>query len=125
MAVAGGAFVQVHPSYFMPEALMPYSQASGAFDVLPSGGPLVRLSDGDLYAYIKRIDIRTKMAEHCGIDTSDFSGYSPHYGDGGALEVRRIALTMDQVNEFGPPPNPAKLTDPRAARYVAKHGENS
>jgi hypothetical protein len=62
MAVAGGAFVQVHPSYFMPEALMPYSQASGAFDVLPSGGPLVRLSDGDLYAYIKRIDIRTKMA---------------------------------------------------------------
>jgi hypothetical protein len=46
----------------MPEALMPYSQASGAFDVLPSGGPLVRLSDGDLYAYIKRIDIRTKMA---------------------------------------------------------------
>jgi hypothetical protein len=62
MAVAGGAFVQVHPSYFMPEALLPYSQASGAFDLLPGGGPLVRLSDGDLYAYIKRIDIRTKMA---------------------------------------------------------------
>lgn len=56
------AFIRVEPSYVLPELLLPYSQASGAFDLLPTGGPLVRLSDGDLLAYIKRIDIRTKMA---------------------------------------------------------------
>jgi hypothetical protein len=56
------AFVQVHPSYTMPELLLPYSQASGAFELLPTGEPLVRLSDGDLVAYIKRVDIRTKAA---------------------------------------------------------------
>jgi hypothetical protein len=56
------AFVQVHPSYTMPETLMPYNQASGAFDLLPDGAPMQRLSDGDLYVYIKRLDMRTRMA---------------------------------------------------------------
>jgi hypothetical protein len=46
----------------MPDTLMPYSQASGAFELLASGGPLIRLADGDLYAYIKRVDLRTRMA---------------------------------------------------------------
>lgn len=30
------------------------------------------------------------------------------------LHVNRIALTMDQVNQYGPPPNPAKVTDSRS-----------
>ena len=34
------------------------------------------------------------------------------------IEVRRIALNMDQVEEYGPPPNPAKQTDSRYARYA-------
>jgi hypothetical protein len=62
MANISPAFVQVHPSYFMPDTLMPYSQASGAFELLADGGPLIRLADGDLYAYIKRVDLRTRMA---------------------------------------------------------------
>lgn len=56
------AFVTLNPSYTLPEILLPYSQASGAFDLLPNGDLAVRLSDGDLVAYIKRADIRTKMA---------------------------------------------------------------
>ena len=40
-------------------------------------------------------------------------------------EVRRIALTMEQIEEVGPPPNPAKLTDSRCAEYIAKHGAQS
>lgn len=40
-------------------------------------------------------------------------------------EVRRIALTMAQIEEYGPPPNPAKLTDSRAAEYVARFGYDS
>jgi len=46
----------------MPEVLLQYQQVSGAFDTLAGGDPMVRLSDGDLYAYIKRFDIRTKAA---------------------------------------------------------------
>lgn len=61
MAVLAPAFIQVHPSYVIPELLMPYTQASGAFELLPTGAPLVRLGEGDLYAYIKRIELRTSM----------------------------------------------------------------
>jgi len=41
------------------------------------------------------------------------------------VDVQKVALTMDQVNEYGPPPNPAKLTDPRAAAFVAEFGTSS
>lgn len=41
------------------------------------------------------------------------------------LKVEKIALTTAQVKQYNPPPNPAKLTDPRAAQYIAKHGPKS
>ena len=41
------------------------------------------------------------------------------------LEVNRVALNMDQVREYNPPPNPAKITDSRAGGYVAEHGDES
>jgi hypothetical protein len=62
MANVSASWVQVNPSYVMPEILLQYQQASGAFDTLGGMDPLVRLSDGDLYAYIKRFDIRTVTA---------------------------------------------------------------
>lgn len=54
------SYVQVNPSYIMPEILLQYQQVSGAFDTLAGSDPMVRLGDGDLYAYIKKMDIRTK-----------------------------------------------------------------
>lgn len=54
--------VIVNPSYVMPEILMQYNQVSGAFSTLAGEDPMVRLGDGDLYAYIKRLDIRSKAA---------------------------------------------------------------
>ena len=56
------AWVTLNPSYMMPELLLPYSQASGAFELLASGDLMVRLADGDLVVYIKRVDIRTRVA---------------------------------------------------------------
>lgn len=41
------------------------------------------------------------------------------------FEVRRLALNMDQVEQYDPPPNPAKLTDSRSGAYVADHGYES
>jgi len=41
------------------------------------------------------------------------------------VEVRRIALNMDQVTAYNPPPNPAKLTDSRVGGYLARFGSES
>ena len=41
------------------------------------------------------------------------------------INVERIALNMDQVRKFNPPPNPAKLSDSRAGSYIALHGYSS
>lgn len=39
--------------------------------------------------------------------------------------VERIALTMEQVDELSPPPNPAKLTDSRCRSYIENYGDES
>jgi len=44
---------------------------------------------------------------------------------GADVEVRRLALNMDQVQQYGPPPNPAKLTDSRCGDYIAEYGYES
>jgi hypothetical protein len=41
------------------------------------------------------------------------------------VEVERIALNKDQIEEYEPPPNPAKMSDSRAGAYVAEHGNES
>ncbi len=41
------------------------------------------------------------------------------------IKVVRIALNMDQIEKFNPPPNPAKLTDTRARGYIEKFGDES
>lgn len=43
----------------------------------------------------------------------------------GEVRVERIALNMDQVRQYNPPPNPAKITDSRAAGYISEHGRQS
>lgn len=55
-------------------------------------------------------DIEERLAQ--------FSHYTP-------FEFRRMALTMDQIHEYDPPPNPAKLTDSRAAGYITEFGPES
>ncbi len=43
----------------------------------------------------------------------------------GGMEVNRIALNMDQIKKYKPPPNPAKTTDARAGKYIRVHGTKS
>ena len=60
-----------------------------------------------------------------GIDmTRDIRGRLELFSDGN-LEVRRLALNMNQVDEYQPPPNPAKVTDSRYVAYLAEYGEES
>ena len=44
---------------------------------------------------------------------------------GTEIEIEHIALTWDQVEEFAPPPNPAKIKDPRAKNYINQFGGTS
>jgi len=41
------------------------------------------------------------------------------------LDVIKVALTKEQIKRYNPPPNPAKVTDPRAKKYIAEHGKQS
>lgn len=52
------------------------------------------------------------------------------YNDGTLVEdmlfyVEPIALTMKQIQDYNPPPNPAKVTDSRADEYIGKYGNKS
>lgn len=56
----------------------------------------------------------------------------PNYDEYGLLdpdekifEVKRIALNMDQILRYNPPPNPAKLSDARAKAYMQKYNTTS
>lgn len=48
-----------------------------------------------------------------------------HYGYEGSFRIKRLALNMNQVEQYNPPPNPAKLTDSRCAGYMEKFGDSS
>lgn len=54
--------------------------------------------------------LRTFIAEHGAVDM---------------FHVERLALNMDQVRKYRPPPNPAKVTDSRFEVYAATHGDKS
>lgn len=41
------------------------------------------------------------------------------------IEVKQIALNMEQIKQYNPPPNPAKTTDRRAKEYIEKYGTES
>ncbi len=44
---------------------------------------------------------------------------------GSATVIDRIALTWEQIEEYGPPPNPAKTTDARYEKYRKQFGDDS
>lgn len=50
---------------------------------------------------------------------------SEEYDGSEMFELRRLALNMDQVRAYRPPPNPAKLTDSRVGGYLKNYGNKS
>lgn len=50
---------------------------------------------------------------------NEFSGHNYNF------DIIPIALTWEQIQQYTPPPNPAKITDPRAKEYIKKHGATS
>jgi hypothetical protein len=88
-----------------------YSSVSAMYDAynrLNTGDVILYFGDHDPSGMDMIRDVRERLQEF-GID----------------VEVRPIALTMEQIREFNPPPNPAKITDPRAKWYIEKYGKTS
>lgn len=44
------------------------------------------------------------------------------FDDGLNVQFHRLALNMEQIDQYSPPPNPTKLTDSRANGYIEKYG---
>lgn len=61
-----------------------------------------------------------------GIDmTRDNDSRLELFSNQSGVIVKRLALNMDQVRQYRPPPNPAKITDSRAEDYIRKFGNES
>lgn len=55
----------------------------------------------------------------------EFISKGEEYCDPSMFEVVPLALNMGQIKKYNPPPNPAKITDPRAKWYIQKYGNKS
>jgi hypothetical protein len=80
---------------------------------------IVHLGDHDPSGLDMTRDLRDRLELFVTTDWVDYSAWDERF------ELRRAALNMDQVEEYGPPPNPAKLTDSRSGEYVRLWGESS
>jgi hypothetical protein len=59
-----------------------------------------------------------------GLDiTRDLGRRMAEYG-AEHVEIKRIALSKDQIKKYSLPPAPVKLTDARAEKFVDKHGKD-
>ena len=87
----------------------------GYFDENAERVVILHLGDHDPSGIDMTRDIEARFTEFL-----DGDGY-----DSSLLEIRRIALNMDQVRRYNPPPNPAKLTDSRVGGYLARFGDTS
>ncbi len=58
--------------------------------------------------------------------TDRINMFATHHGfDEFSIEIRRVALEMNQIQKYNPPPNPAKLTDSRCGKYIQEYGRSS
>ena len=62
MSTFAPAFVTVNPHYMLPELIVQYALASGAFSVLPNENPMPRLGEADLYVYAKKVQLTTQVS---------------------------------------------------------------
>lgn len=94
------------------------------------------VSQSEMYDAAKRVQRRRRqglvpvvihLGDHdpSGIDMSRDIRDRLELMSWGPVEVRRIALNMDQIEAYEPPPNPAKLTDSRGSAYVEEFGDES
>lgn len=92
-----------------------YDAANRFVDYFQKGqqAVIIHLGDHDPSGMDMTRDIFDRLALMVGQKTSH------------EVTVDRVALSMEQIIEFHPPPNPAKVTDSRFEAYCAEFGEES
>jgi hypothetical protein len=78
---------------------------------------VIHLGDHDPSGLDMSRDIRERL--------TTFVSFHLGHDPGDRLEVHRIALNMDQVRRYNPPPNFAKRNDSRYRAYARQYGEES
>lgn len=73
------------------------------------------------------VDMSRDIYQRLSLFVDHFEEYGEdEWNDGtGKVNVHRIALNMNQVQEYNLPPDPAKISDPRAGGYINKYGDES
>ncbi len=95
------------------------------------------LSASEAWRAGQRFEDKVNEGKHCilihlgdhdpsGIDmTRDNQDRLDIFSGHGNVDVKRIALNMDQIEQYSPPPNPTKFTDSRASSYIDRFGHSS
>jgi hypothetical protein len=98
----------------------------------PSGIDMTRDIEDRLTNFVMQDWVRAHLPKYRDLNAQGLltnyaviKDITEHCGGRGWLEVKRIALNMDQVEEYTPPPNPAKTTDSRFESYMELYGEES
>lgn len=96
----------------------------------PSGTVLREFAISDVQTCMEagQTPILLHLGDHdpSGIDmTRDLEERILLFSEVGDIQLTRIALNMDQIKSQKPPPNPAKVTDSRFAKYRKKFGDKS
>lgn len=85
---------------------------------------IIHLGDHDPSGIDMTRDITERVRMFASAEYSEPPEFDPEWKPCRPI-IKRIALNMDQVEEYQPPPNPAKITDSRAAAYIDEHGNQS
>lgn len=100
--------------YTSDSTLQEAAQRLARYDTAEGKVPIVfHLGDHDPSGIDMSRDVRDRIA----LFSSNTAANS--------IEVRRIALNKDQIEQYDPPPNPAKATDARYGKYEEIHGDES
>lgn len=85
---------------------------------------------GAAQRFIRQADRENRIIIHLGDHDPSGIDMSRDIQDrlnmfGADVYVKRVALSMEQINQYNPPPNPAKLSDSRATKYIDRFGDES
>lgn len=104
---------------------VPYFSARGYNSTSEAWRAAQRIA-GKLLDHDEAVILHLGDHDPSGVDmTRDIAERLKLYGKAAPIEVRRIALLREQVDDLALPPNPAKVRDSRYADYAAKHGDQS
>lgn len=92
---------------------------------------ILHLGDHDPSGVDMTRDVRERLNLFIATDLFQGNGNLPPMSRREALSIvrkhliiERVSLNMDQVEQYNPPPNPAKYTDARYAKYVEMYGRH-